>query len=85
MILDGVNIGDKYKTYDIDNLNIVRATMGALRLVACANAYLIGYYGISPVFKKGAGTPANVLSVGIGYSPFGSPNPISALNLPRTS
>lgn len=68
VLLDGVNLGNKYKTYDIDNLNIVK--YGVTMRVGYANAYLIGYYGIGTVFKKGAGTPANVLSVGIGYSPF---------------
>lgn len=68
VILNGVNLGTKYKTYDIDNVNAVR--YGVTMRVGYANAYLIGYYGISPVFRKGAGTPANVLSVGIGYSPY---------------
>jgi hypothetical protein len=68
VILNGSNLGNKYKTYDIENLNVVK--YGVTVRVGFANAYLLGYYGISPVFKKGAGTPAHVLSVGIGYSPF---------------
>lgn len=68
VVLNGANLGNKYKTYDIENLNIVK--YGVTVRVGYANVYLLGYYGISPVFKKGAGTPANVLSVGIGYSPF---------------
>lgn len=68
MIYNGVNLGSKFKTYDIENLNPIK--YGVSFRAGYANFYLLGYYGLSQVFKKGAGTPANVLSVGIGFSPF---------------
>lgn len=63
-----VNLGSKFKSYDIENLNPIK--YGVTLRAGYANFYVIGYYGLSQVFKKGTGTPANVLSVGIGFSPF---------------
>lgn len=68
LVHDGVNYGNKFKTFGIENLNPIK--YGVTLRAGYANFYLIGYYGLSQVFKKGAGTPANVLSVGIGMSPF---------------
>lgn len=68
MVHNGVNLGSKFKTYDIENLNPIK--YGVTVRAGFANFYLIGYYGLSQVFKKDMGTPANVISVGIGFSPF---------------
>ena len=68
IVVSGVSHGKKYKTYHIQNLNPIR--YGVTLRVAHANFYLIGFYGLSTVFRTGKGTPANTLSVGIGYSPI---------------
>ena len=68
LIIGGVDHGSRFKTYGIENVNPIK--YGITLRAGYANFYLIGYYGLSQVFKNGQGTPANVLSVGIGISPF---------------
>ncbi len=67
-IYQGVNFGEKAKTYDIPNINKFR--YGVTARVGYANFYLNFFYSLTPLFVKGRGTEATPISVGIGYSPF---------------
>lgn len=64
----GVNFGDKVKTYDIPNLSKFR--YGLTARVGYANAYVNFFYSLTPLFAKGRGTEATPISIGIGYSIF---------------
>lgn len=64
----GVNFGRKVKTYDIPNLTKFR--YGVSARVGYANFYLNFFYSLTPLFRKGAGTEATPISIGVGVSPF---------------
>lgn len=67
-MVDGVNIGEKFKTYDIENLNWLR--YGVTARVGYANFYLNFFYSLTSLFQDGRGTEATPISIGIGVSPF---------------
>lgn len=67
-IVDGVNIGEKFKSYDIENLTFFR--YGLTARVGYANFYLNFFYSLTPLFQNGRGTEATPISIGIGVSPF---------------
>lgn len=67
-MVDGVNIGDKFKSYDIENLTFFR--YGVTARVGYANFYLNFFYSLTPLFNAGRGTEATPISIGIGVSPF---------------
>lgn len=67
-VLNGVNIGGKFKSYDIENVNWFR--YGLTARVGYANFYLNFFYSLTPLFQQGRGTEATPISIGIGVSPF---------------
>jgi len=67
-MVDGVNIGSKFKSYDIENLTFFR--YGLTARVGYANFYLNFFYSLTPLFNQGRGTEATPISIGIGVSPF---------------
>lgn len=66
--VNGVNIGERFKTYDIENLTFFR--YGLTARVGYANFYLNFFYSLTPLFEDGRGTEATPISIGIGVSPF---------------
>ncbi len=66
--INGVDIGTKFKTYDIENLTFFR--YGLTARVGYANFYLNFFYSFTPLFEDGRGTEATPISIGIGVSPF---------------
>lgn len=67
-VVDGVNIGGKFKSYEVENLNWFR--YGLTARVGYANFYLNFFYSLTPLFQEGRGTEATPISIGIGVSPF---------------
>lgn len=67
-IYNGVNFGDKVKTYNIPNLRKFR--YGVTARAGYANFYLNFFYSLTPLFVDGLGTEAVPISIGIGYSPY---------------
>lgn len=64
----GVNFGEKVKTYDVPNLTKFR--YGLTARIGYANFYLNFFYSLTPLFTEGRGTQAVPISIGIGVSPF---------------
>lgn len=67
-VLNGINIGSKFKSYGIENLTFFR--YGVTARVGYANFYLNFFYSLTPLFDDGRGTEATPISIGIGVSPF---------------
>lgn len=66
--INGVNVGTKFKTYEIENLTKFR--YGVTARVGYANFYLNFFYSLTTLFVEGRGTEATPISIGIGVSPF---------------
>ncbi len=65
---NGVNFGDKVKTYGVPNLRKFR--YGLTARAGYAGFYLNFFYSLTPLFIDGRGTEATPISIGIGYSPY---------------
>ena len=68
LIYNGVNLGNKIKTYAIPNLRKFR--YGVTARVGFAKFYASFFYSLTPLFVDGKGTYATPISIGIGYSPL---------------
>jgi len=68
VFVNGVSVGNKFKTYNIPNLRKVR--YGVTARVGFAKFYANFFYSLTPLFIDGKGTAATPISVGIGYTPF---------------